>query len=102
MTRVHTASDANAITGDLPREAGKAVSYYCSVETVVQPGVIIGQCGPDQETVDVFVKLPTAHLKVDDRLRVLGVIEPPAAWADVTGHVVYYAFVRAVFVDRLK
>ncbi len=102
MHGVHTAPDANAITGDLPHQAGRAVAYYCGVETIVKPGVIIGQCGPDQETVDVFVKLPTGKLKVDDRLRVLGVVETPAQWSDITGHTVYYAIVRAVYVDRLK
>jgi hypothetical protein len=102
MRSVRTAPDANAITGDLPHQAGRAVAYYCGVETIVKPGVIIGQCGPDQETVDVFVKLPTGKLKVDDRLRVLGVVETPAQWSDITGHTVYYAIVRAVYVDRLK
>jgi hypothetical protein len=27
---------------------------------------------------------------------------PPGVWADVTGHPVYYMFMRAVFVDREK
>jgi hypothetical protein len=49
----------------------------------------------------LFVKFPTEHLRMGERLRVLGVMEAPATWVDVTGHSVYYAFVRAVFVDPL-
>ena len=102
MRQVTESQDANRLTGDLPHAAGRRVAYYCSVETIVKPGVILGQCGPDQETVDVFVKMPTGKLKDDERLRVLGIVEPPAQWSDIMGHTVYYAIVRAVYVDPLK
>jgi hypothetical protein len=94
--------DANATVGDLQKNAGKHVAFDCWVEQVVRNGVMIGQCGNPDEPIDVFVKLPTAGLHIDDHLRVLGVMEQPAVWADVTGHPVYYAFLRAVYVDRVK
>jgi hypothetical protein len=50
---------------------------------------------------DLFVKLPTQHVRMGERFRVLGIMEAPATWADVTGHTVYYAFLRAVFVDPI-
>jgi hypothetical protein len=92
---------ANLVTGDLTYYAGSHVDYTCDVDVIVRSGVILGQCGSDAEPIDLFVKLPTAHLRVGDRLRVLGIMEPPATWADVMGHTVYYAFVRAIFVDQL-
>jgi hypothetical protein len=93
---------ANFVTGDLARYAGMHVDYVCDVDTIVRAGVILGQCGSEAEPIDLFVRLRTDHLRVGDRLRVLGVMEQPATWADVMGHTVYYAFVRAVFVDAVK
>ena len=102
LAAVDANANAYAATGNLNAAAGKHVAYECFVEEVIRDGVMIGQCGNPDEPIDVFVKLPTAHLRPGDHLRVLGIIEPPAVWADVTGHAVYYAFLRAVFVDRLK
>jgi hypothetical protein len=99
---VDAQSNADAVAGNLMGAVGKHVDYECWVEQVVREGIMIGQCGNPDEPIDVFVKLPTDHLKIGDHLRVLGVIEQPAVWADVTGHPVYYAFMRAVFVDRMK
>ncbi|MGD0473395.1 MAG: hypothetical protein ABSB70_09265 [Candidatus Velthaea sp.] len=48
------------------------------------------------------MKLPTARLRMGERLRVLGVMEAPAARADVAGHTIYYAFIRAVFADPIR
>jgi hypothetical protein len=92
---------ANLVTGDLSYYTGSHVDYVCDVDTIVRSGVILGQCGSEAEPIDLFVRLPTAHLRVGARLRVLGIMEPPATWADVMGHTVYYAFVRAVFVDAI-
>jgi len=102
MQSVNTNVDANATVGNLQGNAGKHVAFDCFVEEVIRDGVMIGQCGNPDEPIDVFVKLPTAHLHIDDHLRVLGVMEQPAVWADVTGHPIYYAFLRAVFVDRVR
>jgi len=102
MRVVDPRNTADAVTGDLMAMAGKHVAYDCYVEEVIRDGVMIGQCGNPDEPIDVFVKLATAHLKINDHLHVLGVLEQPAVWSDVTGHVVYYAFLRAVFVHRLR
>jgi hypothetical protein len=101
MQTVDTDTDANATVGNLTGNAGKHVAFDCFVEEVIRNGIMIGQCGNPDEPIDVFVKLPTAGLRIADHLRVLGVMEQPAVWADVTGHPVYYAFLRAVFVDRV-
>jgi hypothetical protein len=95
-------NDANATVGNLQGNAGKHVAFDCYVEQVVRDGVMIGQCGNPDEPIDVFVKLPTTGLKIDDHLRVLGVMEQPAEWSDVTGHPIYYAFLRAIYVDRVR
>jgi hypothetical protein len=92
---------ANVVTGDLVHFAGTHVAYACEVDRIVRAGLILGQCGSVQEPMDLFVHLPTGRLHLGERLRVLGVMEQPAMWTDVTGHTVYYAFLRAVFVDPL-
>jgi len=97
----HT-DDANATVGNLQGNAGKHVAFDCFVEQVIRDGVMIGQCGNPDEPIDIFVKLPTAGLKIAEHLRVLGVMEQPAEWSDVTGHPIYYAFLRAVYVDRVN
>ena len=75
--------------------AGTHVAYTCDVDVIVRPGVILGQCGSEAEPLDLFVELPTAKLHVGQRLRVLGIMDRPASWADISGHTVYYAFVKA-------
>jgi hypothetical protein len=99
MDRQNTAS---RVTADLSRYTGSRVAYVCAVDGIVRPGIILGQCGPDAEPMDLFLKLPTQHLRLGERLRFLGVMEEPATWADVTGHTVYFAFVRAIFVDPIR
>jgi hypothetical protein len=89
------------VTGDLSSSTGRRVAFVCEVDEIVGRGIILGQCGSDAEPADLFVRLPTEHVRQGERLRVLGVMETPATWADVTGHTVYYAFVRAIFVDAL-
>jgi hypothetical protein len=92
---------ANLVTGDLAYYTGRHVDYQCNVDSVVRPGVILGQCGSEAEPIDLFVRLPTTDLHAGNRLRILGVMESPVSWTDVTGHNVYFAFLRAIFVDRL-
>ena len=92
----------NVVTGDLVHYTGTHVAYTCEVDRIVRPGVILGQCGSAQEPLDLFIHAPTTHLHAGERLRVLGIMEPPAMWTDVTGHTVYYAFVKAVYVDKVK
>lgn len=102
LKTVNNRNSSYVVTGDLAHYAGTHVAYTCSVDAIVRPGVILGQCGAEAEPVDLFVELPTEHLRAGDKLRVLGVMERPATWTDVTGHTVYYAFVRAVFVDPAR
>ncbi len=92
---------ASRVTADLSSYTGSRVAYVCAVDGIVRPGIILGQCGTDAEPMDLFVKLPTQHVRMGERFRVLGIMEAPAAWADVTGHTIYYAFLRAVFVDPI-
>jgi hypothetical protein len=94
--------DANATVGNLQGNAGKHVAFDCFVEQVVRNGVMIGQCGNPDEPIDVFVELPTAGLRIAEHLRVLGVMQQPAEWSDVTGHPIFYAFLRAVYVDQVR
>ncbi len=99
---VDPAKSANFVTSDLRYYTGTHVNYTCEIETIVRPGVVLGQCGSEAEPIDLFVRLSTAGRHVGDRLRVLGIMEAPASWADVTGHTVYYAFLQAVFVDPVR
>ena len=91
---------ASVVTGDLSFYAGSPVAYVCDVEEVLQKG-FLGQCGADEEPVDLFIDFPKGRVKKGQRLRVLGILEAPIPWTDVFGHTVYYAFVRAVFVDPM-
>jgi len=102
MRTVNVHDTAYVVTGDLPAYAGRHVAYTCDVDVVVRSGVILGQCGSEAEPMDLFVELPTGGLHAGDRLRVLGVMDRPASWSDITGHTVYYAFLKAVFVDRVR
>jgi hypothetical protein len=102
MRSVNPQNTANVVTGDLSHNVGMHVAYVCEVETIVKPGVILGQCGPDFEPVDLFVRLSTAGLHTGDRLRILGIMDTPSSNTDISGHTAYYAFIRAVFVDHLK
>jgi hypothetical protein len=102
LRAVDRQSSLSRVTGDLSRYTGSRVAYVCAVDGIVRRGIILGQCGSDAEPTDVFIKLSTEHLRMGERLRVLGIMETPATWADVTGHTIFYAFVRAVFVDPIR
>lgn len=102
MRSVDPHKTANAVTGDLSAYAGTHVAYTCEVDQVIRDGVILGQCGPEEEPVDLFVHIATKHLHHGEKYRILGIIERPAEWTDIYGHTVYYAFLNAVFVDPVK
>ncbi len=89
-------------TGDLMKMTGAHVAYDCDVDQVIRDGVILANCGGEAEPTDLFVELPTKGLHPGKKLRVLGIMERPASWSDLTGHIVYYAFLRAVYVDPRK
>jgi hypothetical protein len=91
---------AYVVTGDLVRFAGTHVAYVCGIDSMVQRGLVLADCGTEAEPMDLFVHLPTAGLHVGERLRILGVIERPAQWTDLMGHTVYYAFMKALYVKR--
>jgi hypothetical protein len=101
LRAVDRQNSVSRVTGDLSSSVGNRVAFVCAVDGIVRRGIILGQCGSVAEPTDLFVKMPTEHPRVGQRLHVLGVMETPATWVDVTGHPVYYAFVRAVFVDPL-
>ncbi len=100
MRTVDRAKTAYVVTGDLVHYAGTHVAYTCEVERIVQPGVILGDCGTEAEPMDLFVHVPTQRLHAGERLKILGVMEPPGTWTDISGHTVYYAFMKAVFVEH--
>ena len=89
---------AEAVTADLTAATGEHVAFDCSVVSVVDAGAIVGQCGRVQEPVDLYVHLRTAGLRPGARLRVLGEMEAPSQWVDITGHTWYTGFVKARFV----
>jgi hypothetical protein len=89
------------MTSNVLAHTGEHVAYICQIEELTRPGVVVGQCGPDEEPVDVYLKLPGTW-RIGQRVRVLGILDTPASWSDVSGHTIYYPFVRPVFIDRLK
>jgi hypothetical protein len=91
---------AYVVTGDLVRFTGTHVAYDCGIDSIVQKGLTLSDCGTEAEPMDLFVRMPTAGIHVGERVRVLGVIERPAQWTDLMGHTVYYAFLKALYVER--
>jgi hypothetical protein len=102
LKTVNPRNTANVVTADLVGFAGKHVAYMCDVDSIVRSGVILGQCGSEFEPMDLFVELPTAGLHAGQRLRILGILDRPVSSTDIWGHTVYYAFLKAVFVDRIR
>lgn len=90
------------MTDDVPHHTGEHVAYTCSVDEIVRPAIVIGQCGPEDEPVDLYLELPAGMWRTGQVLRVLGIIDRPGSWSDVSGHTVYYPFIKAVFVDPLR
>jgi hypothetical protein len=102
MRSVRPNQTANDMTGNVLAHVGERVAYTCRVEEVTRPPVVVGQCGADSEPVDLYLKLPPGHWRVGDKIRVLGILDTPASWSDISGHTVYYPFVKAVFADRIR
>ena len=90
------------MTANLRGVVGKRVAFVCEIVSIVDRGTMIGQCGKEIEPVDIYVHMPTVHEKTGERVRVLGEMETPAMWVDVSGHPWYTAFVKARFVDHLS
>lgn len=99
VKRNQTAED---MTADVNAHTGEHVAYTCEIEELDRPTVAVGQCGPPEEPVDLYLELPPGTWRVGQRVRVLGIMDRPASWSDVSGHTIYYPFVKAVFVDRLR
>ena len=102
LRNVNRAQSADEMTDDVPSHTGEHVAYTCSVDEIVRPAVVVGQCGPDDEPVDLYLELPPGKWRVGQVLRVLGIIDRQGSWSDVSGHTVYYPFIKAVFVDRIR
>jgi hypothetical protein len=101
LRSVNRDQSADEMTDDVPAHTGEHVAYTCSVDEIVRPAVVVGQCGPEDEPVDLFLELPPGRWRVGQVLRVLGIIDRPGSWSDVSGHTIYYPFIKAVFVDRI-
>ena len=102
MRSVKPNQTAEDMTSNVLAHTGEHVAYTCEISELTRPGVVVGQCGPDEEPVDVYLRLPAGNWRMGQRVRVLGILDTPASWSDVSGHTIYYPFVRAVFVDRLR
>jgi hypothetical protein len=92
---------ANDVTSNLRGLVGKHVAFVCEIVAIVDRGTMIGQCGKEIEPVDLYVHMPTTGTKTGERFRVIGEMETPSMWVDVSGHPWYTGFVKAHFVDRL-
>jgi hypothetical protein len=101
MRSVKPNQTAEDMTSNVLAHTGERVAYVCQIEELTRPGVVVGQCGPAEEPVDVYLNLPGTW-RIGQRVRVLGILDTPASWSDVSGHTIYYPFVRAVFIDRVK
>jgi hypothetical protein len=88
LRTVNRKRTASVITGDLPSYAGSHVAYTCDVDEVHRKGVIVGQCGPEAEPVGLFIEMPNVRVQTGQRVRVLGILEPPVPWTDIFGHTV--------------
>ncbi|HEY5350577.1 MAG TPA: hypothetical protein VIJ64_12615 [Candidatus Lustribacter sp.] len=102
MRLVKRNQTANDMTADVPAHTGEHVAYTCSIEEIERPTVVVGQCGSEEEPVDLYLELPPGTWRAGQRLRVLGIMDHPGSWSDASGHTIYYPFVRAVFVDPLR
>jgi hypothetical protein len=92
---------ANDVTSNLRGVVGKHVAFVCEIVAIVDRATMIGQCGKEIEPVDLYVHMPTTGTKTGQRFRVIGEMETPSLWVDVSGHPWYTGFVKARFVDRL-
>lgn len=99
--RTVTSLTANDVTANLRGVVGKRVAFVCEIVSVVDRATMIGQCGKDEEPIDIYVHMPTAGARAGQKYRVIGEMETPAVWVDVVGHPWYTGFVKARFFDKL-
>jgi hypothetical protein len=85
---------AYVVTGDLVRFTGTHVAYDCGIDSIVQKGLTLSDCGTEAEPMDLFVRMPTAGIPGARRHRA------PSPVDDLMGHTVYYAFLKALYVER--
>jgi hypothetical protein len=102
MRHVRRDQTAEDMTSNVPFHTGDHVAYVCEIEELDRPAVAVGNCGRADEPVDVYLELTPGTWRVGERVRVFGVMDRPASWSDVSGHTIYYPFVKAVLVDRLR
>ena len=102
MRTVKPNQTANDMTSNVLAHVGEHVAYTCEIEEVTRSPIVVGQCGADSEPVDLYLKLLPGTWRVGDRVRVLGVLDTPASWSNISGETIYYPFLKAVFVDRLR
>jgi hypothetical protein len=102
MRSVKPNQTANDMTSNVLAHTGEHVAYTCKLEEMTRPGIAVGQCGADEEPVDLYLKLPAGTWRVGQKLRVLGILVAPASWSDVSGHTIYYPFVKVIFADRIR
>jgi hypothetical protein len=100
FARTASTMNAHEITGNLARYTGTHVNFHCTVTAIVDSETMIGQCGRDNEPVDLYVMTRTAGLRIGRKVRVLGEMLVPSQWTDVTGHTWYTPMVKADFLDR--
>jgi hypothetical protein len=102
MRSVKRHQTADDMTADVLAHTGEHVAYRCEIEEITRPGLAVGQCGALEEPVDLYIEMPPGTWRVGETLRVLGIMDAPASWSDVSGHTIYYPFVKAMFVDRIR
>jgi hypothetical protein len=49
---------AYVVTGDLVRFTGTHVAYDCGIDSIVQKGLTLSDCGTEAEPMDLFVRMP--------------------------------------------
>ena len=101
FARSVTSLTAADVTSNLRGVVGRRVAFVCSITSIVDSATAIGQCGKDIEPYDLYLHFATHGVKPGEKLRILGEMETPGVWVDVTGHPWYTAFVKARYVDRL-
>jgi hypothetical protein len=102
MRTVKPNQTPNDMTENVIAHVGEHVAYSCEIEEVTRSPIVVGQCGAASEPVDLYLKLTPGTWRVGDKVRVLGVLDTPATWSNINGETVYYPFVKALFVDRLR
>ena len=64
MRSVKPNQTAEDMTSNVLAHTGEHVAYTCEISELTRPGVVVGQCGPDEEPVDEH----RPHERVVDRV----------------------------------